>query len=207
MNRNNTEPTSGAARVSTPWGLSTTRTVFADGIIFYTTDSHGGFWLSEQRIAELPPELRSLGTWCGQPWYEEDCDAHLVMLAFPQFFTDAEVFRAYEMMQRPPAYLAGVDLWLGAPSTAAVRTIAHSFMQKHKGHYRLAGAFFEGETWHVRAMTFDRTEAVIFKANKFPELGDAFTLDDVKKAGCEIVNVVKRTDHEVAQTAATCTPP
>lgn len=178
----------------TPWGPSTTRTIFHVGIIFYTTEGHGGFWLSPERIAALPPELMSLGTWAGQPWYEEDCDANLVIVAHPTAFTDVEVYNAYEFLMSPnrPGYLDGVDLWLQSPATAAVRVIALAVAEKYKSHYRFAGAITHGDGWSIRAVTLDKKNAIIIRAKEYPQLEPFFTLEDVAKAGGEVLKTLDR---------------
>ncbi|WP_447763448.1 DUF7007 domain-containing protein [Sphingopyxis panaciterrae] len=69
----------------TPWGASQTATCYAEGIICYTTASHGGFALDEDRNARLPAPLR-----LADGWYEEDCDWARVATAFPDLFSDRE---------------------------------------------------------------------------------------------------------------------
>jgi hypothetical protein len=79
----------------TPWGLSDTRTQYADGIAFYSTPSHGGFQLSDERLAQLRAVHGDVHTYCGQPhWFEEDCDWAYVATAFPDLFTDDELTTA-----------------------------------------------------------------------------------------------------------------
>jgi hypothetical protein len=60
-------------RNATPWGQADNATVLAEGIISYSTPSHGGIWLSSARraaIAGLGAETY-LG---GLEWWEEDSD-------------------------------------------------------------------------------------------------------------------------------------
>jgi hypothetical protein len=79
--------------MNTPWGVSQGRPhTIADGIDFYHTARHGGFHLSPERLAEMPDELRAARTDDGPecPWFEEDCDYALVVLAFPEYFTPEE---------------------------------------------------------------------------------------------------------------------
>lgn len=56
-----------------PWGVIETAEPVADGIVSVHTPSHGGIWLSEARLAQMPPGEHST-----DGWYEEDCEA-----AFP----------------------------------------------------------------------------------------------------------------------------
>jgi len=56
---------------STPWGPSQHEEILADGIIFYSTASHGGIWLSAKR----QKQLNYSDNWLKSPtWWEEDCD-------------------------------------------------------------------------------------------------------------------------------------
>ncbi len=73
---------------NTPWGAPQSRHIVAEGIAFYSTASHGGYWVSDARLAEMPAMLRGL-TWAdnGKNWFEEDCAACAVALAFPSVFT------------------------------------------------------------------------------------------------------------------------
>jgi hypothetical protein len=70
----------------TPWGPAQTSELLADGIISYSTSSHGGIWLSPERRKQLPYAKNWLG---GKEWWEEDCD-----WAVPYLFFSKEI-RAY----------------------------------------------------------------------------------------------------------------
>ena len=72
-------------RLSTPWGMSQGATIYADGIIFHSTASHGGFKLDRARNAGLHSALRIKGG-----WYEEDGDWARVAIGYPDLFTDRE---------------------------------------------------------------------------------------------------------------------
>lgn len=97
-------------RRQTPWGLSDDApTIFADGIEFYTTPSHGGFLVATERLAQMPAELRKTDLrYCGASWFEEDCEATLVVLAFPDAFTADERVRAMNSLKAwyPTKYAA-----------------------------------------------------------------------------------------------------
>ena len=55
----------------TPWGHSDHHEKLADGIISYSTPSHGGIWLSKERQDQLP----DLDNWLhNKEWWEEDSD-------------------------------------------------------------------------------------------------------------------------------------
>lgn len=67
-----------------------TLTEIAPGIISVSTAGHGGIWLSPERRADMPAQYRSVPTFAGGDWYEEDCDWSLVALSFPEHFTMAQ---------------------------------------------------------------------------------------------------------------------
>ena len=74
--------------IQTPWGPAQTADEIAPGIIFYTTASHGGYFLSPERNAQIPLKVRKT-TFCKlglKGWYEEDCDAQIVESVFSECF-------------------------------------------------------------------------------------------------------------------------
>ena len=72
-------------RISTPWGMSQTATIYAPGIVFHSTASHGGFKLDRARNLAMPSALRIAGG-----WYEEDGDWARVAAGYPDLFTYRE---------------------------------------------------------------------------------------------------------------------
>lgn len=87
---------------STPWGKADMVTRFAKGINFYSTPGHGGFHLSAKLNKLVPIELRQ-ASWGGlglKGWYEEDCDAYIVITVFSQHFTPEEVDNAREALAK-----------------------------------------------------------------------------------------------------------
>ncbi|SER00490.1 DUF7007 domain-containing protein [Sphingobium sp. YR768] len=68
-----------------PWGASQGGSVYAEGVVFHTTASHGGFKLDDACNAAMPAALRVEGG-----WYEEDCDWAMVAFGFPELFTAYE---------------------------------------------------------------------------------------------------------------------
>ena len=69
---------------STPWGIITEKTQIAEGIEKVSTNIHGGIILSDTRKDEMPKHLSN-----NSNYYEEDCEARLVELAYPDFFQDS----------------------------------------------------------------------------------------------------------------------
>lgn len=72
------------APAMTLWGTPDTSDERVPGIWHVTTPSHGGFVLSDERQAAMPACLRR-----GDPFYEEDVDWSLVVLAFADELRDA----------------------------------------------------------------------------------------------------------------------
>ncbi|QIG78570.1 DUF7007 domain-containing protein [Stakelama tenebrarum] len=68
-----------------PWGASQAGSVYAEGVVFHVTASHGGFKLDDARNAAMPATLR-----IESGWYEEDCDWAMVAFGFPELFTAYE---------------------------------------------------------------------------------------------------------------------
>ena len=78
---------------NTPWGKADMVTRYARGINFYSTPGHGGFHLSAKMNKRVPVELReqSFAGFGMKGWYEEDCDAYIVICVFSEYFTPEEV--------------------------------------------------------------------------------------------------------------------
>jgi hypothetical protein len=70
---------------STPWGVAQCSDIYAEGVVFHSTASHGGFHLDEERNALVAPAYRNAGG-----WYEEDCEWAKVAANFPHLFTTYE---------------------------------------------------------------------------------------------------------------------
>jgi hypothetical protein len=128
----------------TPWGQSQSHYVKADGIVFYSTASHGGYLLSPARHAELLEQFPWFETFAGGRWYEEDCDAAAVTLAFHHEFTDAELRCAAQIadcMASDSPKWAMVKAWLN--------TNEHGHLIRHVvAEWEKANA----EAWEPRGM-------------------------------------------------------
>ena len=73
----------------TPWGESQSVETVVPGIVFVSTASHGGYRVSKKLLDTMPEHLRSK-----DGWYEEDCEACKVVLAFPWAFDADKIVRA-----------------------------------------------------------------------------------------------------------------
>ena len=74
--------------IGTPWGMAQSEETIGDGIVVYTTASHGGYRLSDERQAEVEARIPEFEPWAGTGWYEEDCDWAVVALMFPAAFPE-----------------------------------------------------------------------------------------------------------------------
>lgn len=87
---------------STPWGPAQDAFKYAEGLIFVHTAGHGGFWCGPERWLKIRatwPDWRPFGD--RAPWLEEDNDAALAALAWPELFGDQAVFNAVRTLQGP----------------------------------------------------------------------------------------------------------
>ena len=79
---------------STPWGQADSAEPRGKmGIFFYSTPSHGGFYVPEPMLRDIPVEWRN-ASFNGQGksgWFEEDCDWCMVALTFPALFESGEL--------------------------------------------------------------------------------------------------------------------
>lgn len=90
----------------TPWGPSDSSEHVAPGVVFYSTPSHGGFHLTPRREAVLDERLREHGITAEEArmgyepgWYEEDCCAHAVIVAFPDLFPERDPVAALDRLR------------------------------------------------------------------------------------------------------------
>lgn len=86
----------------TPWGKAEEINEIADGIVSYSTASHGGYFLATSRNSKVPLCLKksTFGQLGLDGWYEEDCDWAIVVFTFPQYFEHAHLKTAMETLKR-----------------------------------------------------------------------------------------------------------
>ncbi len=65
----------------TPWGKSQSKEIMCDGIVFYSTASHGGYKVNKALNQEIPEVFR-----CNDGWYEEDCAWSIVWVFLSSHF-------------------------------------------------------------------------------------------------------------------------
>lgn len=71
---------------NTPWGPADYRRMIAPGIVFLSTPSHGGAYLSKELQDKMPAHRRTR-----DGWYEEDCEIAYVVDVFPELFAPEQV--------------------------------------------------------------------------------------------------------------------
>lgn len=87
----------------------------ADGVVLYACKRHGGYWLAKHREQLRRNRFPQFQTFAGGPWYEEDIDATIVMLTFPELFHDDQLIsatRAVEAYQTRKTHRLPAPCWL-----------------------------------------------------------------------------------------------
>jgi hypothetical protein len=76
----------------TPWGQSDHESKLIDGVVFYGTPGHGGYKVDASVRATWPQPLQDFVPFNDNTgWYEEDCDAAIVMLAHHEHFPTSAI--------------------------------------------------------------------------------------------------------------------
>lgn len=105
--------------MNTPWGPSQQVEVIADGITAVSTAGHGGYKLAPYRWARVKALFPNQQTYAPDGWLEEDCDWALAALAWPELFSDRDVYYAVQTFKADGDYYAPTRAWLqtleGAP--------------------------------------------------------------------------------------------
>lgn len=84
---------------TSPWGEVQHQYIKAEGLVLVSTAGHGGYYLSGERwqaVMRLFPQFES---YAGPQWLEEDCDCVLAVLAFPDLYSDEEIWSAVRMVR------------------------------------------------------------------------------------------------------------
>ena len=127
MSRETESPT---ALRDSPWGRVIATKPKGEGLIFVTTNSHGGLWLDRARRAQMAEAFPAFKPWGGRglEWLEEDCDINVAAILWPADFSPAIVSAAVAMISEPMlGYFADVRPWLESPAGADARRIAAEF--------------------------------------------------------------------------------
>ena len=83
--------------MGSPWGHIQDAEQIVPGIWSVSTASHGGFYLSEQRMSALPNHLK-VNIYGQNCWFEEDVEVSLVLLGFAEEFASHPVYGKWSDM-------------------------------------------------------------------------------------------------------------
>ena len=98
-------------RGSSPWGQVQRAAEIAPGIHQVSTAGHGGVWLSSSRVVALKKAFPGFEPFAGWPWLEEDCDACLVALMWPEVCSASAVRDAVSMVRSMVAWKGCGSKW------------------------------------------------------------------------------------------------
>lgn len=84
-----------------PWGEIQHSKTYGPGIDYVGTAGHGGFLISDERLAEMPAKYRATAFLKSHPHaFEEDSAWCGVVLSWPEYFTVDTVRNAGDVFQR-----------------------------------------------------------------------------------------------------------
>jgi hypothetical protein len=133
----------------TPWGQAERVIAYTPGLAFYSTPSHGGFHLGPAEEHAMKRAFPGFIPFVGWPWLEEDCDAALPALLWPDLFTADSVRSAVRMVQVPGDYFHAPRTWLLSPAGSRVREIARAFEFAHMDQWERGSLSTSGQGWRV----------------------------------------------------------
>lgn len=88
-----------------PWGPIQYGEELAPGLVLVGTSSHGGIRMSPERLEEFEKALPSWqSAYSPRGWLEEDCDANLAYVVWPQHFKAEHVAFSREYVMREPYF-------------------------------------------------------------------------------------------------------
>lgn len=84
-----------------PWGWIDSVDHYGEGICFVSTASHGGFYVAPWLANLMAPTVLecAFNDQGRNGWFEEDCDAALVIASFPDRFEPEVVAQAKESIK------------------------------------------------------------------------------------------------------------
>lgn len=122
----------------TPWGFWQEARQHAPGIVFVSTPGHGGFHLDEERQKEAHVRIGRLPTFTGsQAWLEEDQDAVLVYLIWPEYASDEQIAEAIKTTQVYSGRWIQIKAWLDRSGQAHLWDRARACQRKAETMWEL----------------------------------------------------------------------
>ncbi len=144
---------------SSPWGRPHSQTVLAAGIIQVSCEGHGGILVSPERFAQMNPcfQLEAGPDGC---WYEEDIDAYLVYLAFPQDFSDRTIWYAVNFILAGN-YYPDARAFVEGETGSVLRERHKRFLDTNGSLYSRGSMSSSGQGWTVSySRIADNREAI-----------------------------------------------
>jgi hypothetical protein len=154
------------AIVSTPWGPNQCAYEYAPGIISYSTAGHGGFWLDTERMAEFRAQFPSFETYAGGPWFEEDEDCTVVILAFAECFDDYAVWSALRHVRQ--SWPEQLEAWAELPCAALAIQRSQTYYARSKRLWRAGSCSTSGHGWNVSFRRLDDSEQCYVAMPEYP---------------------------------------
>lgn len=149
----------------TPWGPIQIQVTLAPGLVKFKTPAHGGYWITRERQAQMPEDLRNVRPFAGERWYEEDCDWILLALAFPLLFAGDEVYTATKIAQELHPHLA----------TAERLERAAKWIKENEDKYEVSYAGTQAGGWRIVARNMATRAKLERVFRRVPELPPVFT--------------------------------
>lgn len=105
---------------ATPWGPAQHVEDVGRGVVFASTAGHGGYFVPAGLLARIPKAEREYArSWSGsERWYEEDCCALSVVLAFPELFPDVTAAQRVDYRATLDRYMQPEPPKVAAPRLA-----------------------------------------------------------------------------------------
>ena len=88
----------------TPWGAPDIADNLGDGIILYSTPSHGGVYIPNELLECIPDAFFFSGNFAQQRrdgWFEEDCDMAIAIVFFPEHFRRVNIPAHFDTVWTP----------------------------------------------------------------------------------------------------------
>lgn len=117
------------AKLNTPWGYADQVDPVGDkGILWTSTPSHGGLFVPDELMRQLPAELRGSNGYSGKGnWFEEDCEWAIPVIVWPDQFPEkyckaaVETVQMYAKHKGTGLYFDSVVTWLEGAGGDAVK--------------------------------------------------------------------------------------
>lgn len=146
----------------TPWGPSQTAREIETlpGCFRIHTAGHGGYWLSPALVRQFLDLIPTWAPWgsVGMEWFEEDCDAAAVVVAFHHAFDDELVHGCVESVICSASHgqmISVRDFLTNHPLGQMAAARAKVFHDTLAGMWRAGSRGTSGHNWTV---TFNRVD-------------------------------------------------